>query len=133
MRLICVLLAFTAYTSSAVVLTACGASAEMRTRTALETLAQVVDPAYEAAMAGCTAQEAVVMERARAGALSPGEARAQLDAIMGPCLQVSAAFERIRKLHDQAAILVETGQLAQAEQALGELRKAWALLGGVNP
>src|SRR5262245_39367235 len=92
----------------ALVLTACGAQSELRTRTALDVLGQVIDPAFEAAMAGCVAQEAVVMERARAGMVTPAEARGQLDAIMGPCLQVSAAFERIRKLHEKAAILVET-------------------------
>lgn len=111
-------------------LSACTASAELRTRTALDTIGQVVDPAFEAAMAGCVAQEEIVMERARMGALSPGEARAQLDAIMGPCLKVSAAFERIRKLHEKAVILVETGQWKQAAAQLGELRRAWAQLGG---
>ena len=115
------------------VLSACTASAELRTRTALDTLAQIVDPAYEAAMAGCVAQEAVVMAAARAGEISPVEARMRLDEIMGPCLRTSAAFERIRKLHEKAAILVETGQYKQAAAALDELRKAWALLGGVHP
>lgn len=114
---------------AALVLTACTASAELRTRTALDTIGQIVDPAFEAAMAGCIAQEEVIMQRARAGVLSPGEARVQLDAIMGPCLKVSASFERIRKLHEKAVILVETGQWKQAAALLGELRKAWAQLG----
>lgn len=114
-------------------LSACGSQSELRTRTALDVLGQVVDPAFEAAMAGCVAQEAVVMESARAGAITPAEARARLDGIMGPCLRVGAAFERIRRLHEKARILVESGQLKQAEALLGELRKAWSQLGGVNP
>lgn len=121
------------YVILALLLSACTASAELRTRTALDTLAEIVDPAYEAAMAGCEAQEAIVMESARAGAITPAEARTRLDEIMGPCLRISAAFERIRRLHEKAAILVETGQYKQAALLLGELRKAWAQLGGVHP
>lgn len=114
-------------------LSACSGSAELHTRTALNTLAEIVDPAYEAAVAGCVAQEAMVMASARAGEISPAEARARLDGIMGPCLRITAAFDRIRSLHEKAAGLVEAGRLEQAEQLLIELRKAWGQLGGVHP
>lgn len=75
----------------------CGASLETQVRSALNTFAQVVDPAYEAAMATCVANEADVMTLAREGEITPADARARLESIMGPCLRVGAAFDQIRK------------------------------------
>lgn len=116
----------------ALALTACVGSPEARVRTALDTFGSVVDPAYEAAMAACVAQERPVMEAARTGELTPAEARERLDAIMGPCVRIGAAFDRIRALHDSAAGLVESGKFAQAETALIELKHAWDALREVN-
>lgn len=79
-------------------------------------------------MATCVANEADVMTLAREGEITPADARARLESIMGPCLRVGAAFDQIRKLHEQAAELVESGKLAEAERALLELKKAWAAL-----
>jgi prophage DNA circulation protein len=112
----------------ALTLTAC-ASTEQRTRTALETVGAVVDPAYEAAMSGCAAKADALVEELRAHGFKQAYQDAR-DKLVERCGKTRDAFEVIRALHDEAAKLVEAGKLKEARDVLAKLLSAWAALKG---
>lgn len=102
---------------------------ETRVRSALDLLADVVDPSYALAMDGCIAREEDAVRRAEAGSDKAGEEYRQISA---RCHVVRAAFESIRKSHGRAAEFVEQGDYARAEDELDQVRAAWRALDEVE-
>lgn len=115
----------------AFVMTACAGTVEDRTRTALNTVAAVVDPAYDAAMTGCTAVGDAIVATARAQGFKEAYA-SDYEANSKRCSKTREAFETIRTLHTEAAKLVESGRFAEAQAALARLMGAWRALRGAG-
>lgn len=110
---------------------ACAGTAEQRTRTTLDTVAAVVDPAYDAAMTGCTAVGDAIVAKAKADGFKEAYA-SDYEANSARCKKTRDAFETIRKLHDEAAKLVDSGKFAEAQAALAQLMGAWRALKGAS-
>lgn len=108
-------------------------AADTRVRTALDILAQVIDPAYSVAMDGCAAPQEVATARAEAGLTTAAAARAVIDQVRARCDQVREGFETIRLHHDEARRSVASGELGRAEKLLEQIRADWvALRGGAS-
>lgn len=105
------------------------AHTEERTRTALDAIGAVVDPAYEAAMLGCEARAQDITEKLRAEGFKQAYAD-DAAAITKRCDKTAGAFETIRKLHEQAISALEGGALEKAQDLYRKLLMAWAALKG---
>lgn len=99
-----------------------GTTLETRVRTALDILADVVDPSYQLAVDGCIAREADAVRRFEAGS---DAARDEYTTIKLRCGQVRRAFDAIRDHHARAAAAVEHGKLAEAEAEIERVRGLW--------
>ena len=106
-----------------------GGSADAKARSALNTLAVVIDPAYELAIDGCVASEQAEVNAERAGTQAPAVTSQHLGEIRARCDRVRAVFERMRTLHAEAAAAVEAGAIEHAEAKLFEVRGLWQALG----
>lgn len=120
--------------------TCCGSSCagptstlDVKVRSALDTMALVVDPAYAFAVDGCIARETLVADLVEAGKTSPDAGVAELRGIRTKCHATRRAFDAIRASHTEAARLVEAGELERAEAVLGEIRNRWMELKGGAP
>lgn len=102
----------------------CSGSLETRTRTALEVLHDVIDPAYNFADQACTAREREAVERYEAPP-HPAQAKADYLAIKARCVETRRVFREMREAHDRAAHLLEEGQVRQAELEIERVREAW--------
>lgn len=91
-------------------------------RSALNVLTDVVSPASKLARQGCDAKEALAVSRAKAGTITADEAKVQTAETRARCDNIRAAFDLIRKLHDEAAVLVEEGKLAEAQQRIEDAK-----------
>ena len=112
-------------------LTACsGASADARVRTALDLLAEVVDPAFALAMDGCIAPQEVAAAQAEAGRVTAAQASAVIAKVRARCGQLRESFETIRLHRDEAQRLIEAGDLDRAEKLLEQIRADWRELPG---
>jgi hypothetical protein len=111
---------------------ACAGTRTDKTTTTLNAIAMAVQPAYAVAMSSCVAKQQSVVVAANAGTISPDDAIVQFDAIGHRCHQTRAAFEVVKSLHDEAADLVESGKMEEAEEALRNLADAWQALKGRN-
>lgn len=120
---------FGALLALALLLTACAGSLEQRTRTTLDAISVVVDPAYAAAMDGCIASERAVLETARVQGYKPAYSE-QFEQASARCHQVRIAFEAIRALHDEAAHQLEAGAIREAQATIQRLLAAWRALKG---
>lgn len=103
-------------------------STELRARTALDAIADIVDPAYQLAMQGCVQLEDQAMTLGELDARTPAQTEAAIGAISSRCHVTRDAFDKIRSTHDQAVAYVEDGKFDQALQQLEEMREAWRLL-----
>lgn len=98
-------------------------------RTALNALADVVDPAWQLAEQACLARQQVPIAREKAGLLKPDETNAQLASIRANCDVVTSRFASIRALHEQGKQLVESGDVAKAGAILDDIRAKWREIG----
>ena len=98
---------------------------EARVRSALDLLADVVDPSYQFAVDACIAQERDAVRRFEAGS---DPARDEYVAIKSRCQNVRAAFDQIRRGHARAAELVESGKVQEAEREVARVRGYWHVL-----
>lgn len=119
-------------------LAACGASSQTRTRTALDVIGRAVDAAGDASVAACDAQQKSVIRSSASGSIDPARAWAELNEIADRCFDAHAAFGVVKRLHDQAVELLESGKVEQARAVLEQLQGAWTKLresGGelINP
>jgi hypothetical protein len=110
-------------------------TAEVRVRSALDLLADVVDPSYSFAVDSCIAQEGDAVRRAEAGSDQAGD---EYRAIKARCAVVKDTFEQIRLAHDRAREHVEAGAIDRAESELARIRSYWTALragqtGGKTP
>jgi len=103
-------------------------TAELRARTALNALADVVDPAYDLAMLGCRDLEDRVMREGEAGQRSAVSTETTIAAISQRCHKVRSAFDELRAYHEQAVQLVMRGDYEQALAILQQTREAWQTL-----
>ena len=103
-------------------------STETYVRSALDVLADVIDPAYALAVDGCVEREKAELAAERSGSQKSAVTDENLRAIRGRCDQVRAAFERIRDAHTDAAERVEAGAIDDAKEKIEEARKQWATL-----
>lgn len=105
-------------------------SGAARVQSAITVLAEVVDPAYALAVDGCLARERVEIALER----DAGQARDVTDqnraAIQQRCDEVRAAFAMMRGLLAAAEDALDEGNVAYAEERLGEVRELWAGLKG---
>lgn len=113
---------------SALSATACtrsSPSTEVQVRTALNLLAEVIDPAYELAMNGCVLRGDAVLREGEAGNKSATATEVELAAISTRCHRVRETFELMRVRHDQARALVATGLMSEAKARLADIQQAW--------
>lgn len=101
---------------------------EVRLKSALDVLREVITPASAVASDGCLAKQRAAVADAREGTIAPDEAKARVAAIRTYCDELKALFGRMRLLHDEAATFLETGQLQETEARVRELRDAWKRL-----
>jgi len=104
-------------------------SAEMRTRTALDAIAVVIDPAYESAMIGCESKANDITAKLHAEGFKQAYAD-EAAALTKRCDKTAEAFETIRKLHAQAVSALIGGAIDQARGYYQKLLLAWAALKG---
>jgi hypothetical protein len=94
---------------------------------ALSAFSSVIEPAYKLTAESCNERE-----RDARAALADGakamEVQARLAGSRARCEALGQAFEAIRDVHHAASDYVESGQLAEAEDALEQLRVRWAAL-----
>lgn len=114
----------------AVLLVACCAvpslrTSELRARTALDVLADVVDPAYQLAMQGCIDALDVTMRAGETDAATPAATEAGIDAITARCDRVRAGFDKIRGYHEAAISAVEDSDFDGATTLIDKLRAEW--------
>jgi hypothetical protein len=102
--------------------------AEGHVRGALDLLADVVDPSYALAMAGCMKRQDQVMTEGEQGTRSVADVDQALHAISARCDTVREAFEAIRLEHDRARAFVGAGNVAEAERAIATIRRHWLAL-----
>jgi hypothetical protein len=111
--------------------TACtSGSADTRTHSALNALAQVVDPAWSLAEDACLASQRVVVARETSGNAEAADTDAALAVIRAKCDVVTEAFQRIRAAHAEARLLLEHGEVARAEDKLVLILTQWQQLRG---
>lgn len=97
-------------------------SAEPTVRTALNVLADAINPAYRLAMVACAARDDQIVADAERKRITVAEAD-RLRAELGPrCRALEEAFESARNAHDQAVAYVEQGKLEEAEAIVADLR-----------
>lgn len=107
---------------------------DARTRTALDALAEVVDPAWSLAESACMQAQQLIAARERAGLSKPVETDAALRTIRERCDVVTSLFERIRAEHMEARALLDRGDVAGADELLQGIRTHWrAVQGAYNP
>jgi hypothetical protein len=104
------------------------ALSEASAQSALNVIADAVDPSYELAMQGCIAREEVLMSAGEAGKATPDETEAAIATTQKRCHEVEAAFEAIRNYHTQAVQYVEAGKYDEALQQIDLAREAWKAL-----
>jgi hypothetical protein len=107
---------------------AADATADTRVRTALDVLAQVIDPAYSVAMDGCIVPQQVAVAQAEAGLVTLEHAQATIDHVRARCESVREGFEQIRYHHEQAVKSADAGELDQAQLLLEQIRADWTAL-----
>lgn len=100
-------------------------TADARVRSALDILAVVVDPAYQAAMQACTTRELLIADQAETGKLTVVEADKQLTTVRQRCSKQQRAFEAIRQGHGLAATQVEQGAVEDAEETIARVRQSF--------
>jgi hypothetical protein len=100
-------------------------TSEVRARTSLDVLADIIDPAYGLAMQSCVDSEGVAMRAGEMDAATPAQTEAALVIISARCHQVRDSFEQIRQYHERAISLVEDGSYAAALDQLDQLRVTW--------
>lgn len=108
-------------------------SAEPAVRSALNALADVVDPAYGLAVDGCAEREQAELQAEKAGAQSAALTDQHLKAIRARCDLIRSIFEQIRDAHIAAVSLVEAGAVEGAEKKLAEVKDLWRKLARVAP
>lgn len=110
---------------------ACSPStADVRVRSALDVLADVIDPASQLAAESCLARQEASTTEAEAGRITADEATKEVAAIRERCDAIRAVFDEMRKRHDQARALVEQGAVEQAAAELERIRVEWQALRG---
>lgn len=107
-----------------------GSTAELRARTSLDVLADVVDPAYQMAMQGCVDRENYAMMLGEKGLATVDATESNLAIISKRCNTVRVAFESIREYHDQAVAFVEDGKFDDALDRIDAMQAAWRELRG---
>lgn len=117
-------------------LLACSCAAQdvdARVRSALDVLADVIDPASELAAQGCIAAQETEVSEAEAGRTTAAQAGERIQRIRVRCRALRDAFDAMRTRHDQARRLVEQGALEQAGQVVEEIRAEWRQISGGAP
>lgn len=106
----------------------CGGAAEQH-RT-LNTISDVVDPSYDAALSACDAAEDFIVRRQP----STIEAdRADIARIREACDRVFGAFELVRLAHRSARAAVDSGAPGAMASAMADLAAAWDALRRLLP
>lgn len=95
------------------------------THTALQALADVVNPAYTAATQLCLMRQQLEVNAATAGKQTVEQSRAKVAVIREQCDKVERVFEEIRKAHQLARQAEADGQLARANQLLSDVLEQW--------
>lgn len=109
------------------------ATADARIRSALDVLADVIDPASQLAAQGCIAAQETEVSEAEAGRTTAAQAGERIQRIRVRCRALRDAFDAMRARHDQARRLVEQGALEQAAHVIDEIRAEWRQLSGGAP
>lgn len=94
----------------------CAGTAEQHTRTVLDTLALVVEPASQLAFDQCAREKQ---------ALADAQKPAEFEAAAERCAKVVDAFDRIATLQDAAATALEAGRAQQAEDMARQVASLW--------
>lgn len=97
-------------------LTGCAGSLEQRTRTTLDTLALIVEPASQLAYDQCQREKQALAEAGKG---------ADLDGAIERCAKVVDAFDRIATLQDAAATALESGHVQQAADMAKQVASLW--------
>lgn len=110
--------------------TACCAAqtADARVRSALDLLADVIDPSYALAMQGCIARQDQIMTAGERDDLPAADVDSALHVVTVRCNRVRTAFETMRQQHDRAREIVGRGQVDEAQHAVDEIRALWSAL-----
>lgn len=105
-------------------------SPDDQVRTALDVLADVINPASALASEACHAQKEAITSAVEAHTLAAPTGAAQLEVAIAHCKQLEFSFNEIRNLHGEASSFIESGQLVLAQQKLADLRNTWKNLEG---
>lgn len=113
-----------------VLLVACCTSSvnEASARSALNIIADTVDPSYQLAMQGCADLEDQVMREGEAGKRTATSAETEIANISARCHRVADAFDEIRLFHQEAIELVNGGHYDEALTVITKAREAWRTL-----
>jgi hypothetical protein len=112
----------------------CTGANDNRVRTALDVLADTIDPAYAFAMDACAEREAREVDAVRSGGSTFARAESAIEDIRARCDRVRDAFDSMRKAHAEAVTLVDQGEVKQAAERVEDVRGMWrTLAGGVIP
>lgn len=102
----------------------------VRIEATLDAVARAVDPAYEFAVDSCIVRQTLVVQAVEAKEVTPLVADSQIATLRSRCARVRAAFEIIRRSHDEARRLIEEGKLDLAQKRLDAIAEAWRELKG---
>jgi hypothetical protein len=99
-----------------------GESKEVAVRSALDVLADVVDPASKLARSTCDAKEELELARTRAGEVKAAETQAKFEVIRKRCDKVHENIELLRAMHEEAVERFEKGDLDAAMTRVEQAR-----------
>lgn len=110
-----------------VLLVACCSSSvtEVAARSALNIIADTVDPSYQLAVQGCKDLQDLTMREGEAGKRTAVSTETEINAISARCHKMVDAFDEIRRFHEQGVQYVEDGRFEQALTEVDKAREAW--------
>jgi uncharacterized membrane protein len=103
-------------------------STETQLYTALDIIADSVDPASQLAKSACVARERAEVDAVKKGESNTGRAEEALKIVRARCDVLKSTFDRIRIAHADAVRLVREGAVEKAQEKLAELRQLWQSL-----
>jgi hypothetical protein len=106
-----------------------GTTADAHVRTALNVLADVIDPAAELVKRGCQDEHAATLREVEAGKRTAVGAEDQINATSRRCNAQLEVFDGMRKKHELARGAVEAGRVEEAEHLIESIRQTWRELG----
>ena len=107
---------------------------EQQLYTALDVIADTVDPASALSKSACDKREELEISLVKAGSSTTAKAEKNLQVIRERCNMLREIFDRIRTTHSQALAAIERGAFTDAQHRLEHLRELWRsvlLVGGV--